>query len=573
MKRSKHVRALPLAVGLVLLIAGHLAAAEPEAESGDEFAGVIEATYRRMYDAPPAEAAEFFHFEREHDRSLIVPALAAVLKEWNAIRPAKPPAGTLPTLLEALAYVGFPPEQPERFDAVDVSDEGERATCKSYEEGWSCAFRKVDGKWLWDGDAQFAIEDGADAKRLADYLGVVGDAVKEVRRARAQSAEAAAEDPARAVDRKVCTALMAKHMTDDSGGRRGPVLPKAAGEERLADGLGRVAGLAITRDGKLAVTGAGSAAMPLRLWNLDVKKFGRALWPAGDVLFDVIQVAFTQDGTRLVALGMSYPTSSVIRAARFGSLGEQGYDAFDARHVVWVFDVKTGRELHRFGADGPLDQSLAISPDGARVAVCGPFLTAAWNLETGKRAFESKTGGAAVSIGADDTLYVQRLNDSLAVIDLKTGKEGRSFPLNDQRGRRPMTTLAIGPAGRAITVATGSGITAYDIATGKEVRHYALPKQSGINRVNSIAVSGDGMQLLGACGLFSLDKEPQDAFMAAIVPADSRRVACLWDARSGQLLETYAGHAKAVSGAVFLAGERQILTSSTDGTLRIWPVP
>jgi WD40 repeat protein len=581
---ARRVRVLPLvALAVLLTVRHHVDAARvAQADREAEFVELIKSTYDRMREGPPEEAAAFFHFTRAEERALIVPRVAAVLRDWNALRPepARPDEdhddedndgrGARPMALE---FVGMPVEPPVQFDEVSVSPDGERASCDTYDEGTVCSFRKVDGKWLWDGDAQFGLEGPESAGPLAKYLTAVGGALAEVQRVRKESPDAAHGDPAIEVDRQVCTAVMAKHLTDLA--TPNPPLPKAVAEaERLADGVGRISGLAVTRDGKLAATGAVSAAVPLRLWNLDAKTFDRALVPSKDVLFDVTQVAFTPDGSQLVGVGTSWSAGSVLRSASEGSLDERGYEVLDPAHVVWVFDVATGREVHRFELRDALDQSLAVSPDGTSIGVCGPFFTAVFDLRTGNTRFQSRpAGGSAVALGAEDTLYVQRLGDTVDVIDLKTGKEVRSFPLDQQRARRPMTTLAIGPSGRTLAVATMTGVTAYEIATGREFRHYALPPVGGLNRVNAITISGDGTKVLGACGLFSLDKGPLSPFVAAIVPADPSRVACLWDAKDARLIKAYVGHAKAVSGAVFLPGERQILTSSTDGTLRIWPVP
>jgi len=52
--------------------------------------------------------------------------------------------------------------------------------------------------------------------------------------------------------------------------------------------------------------------------------------------------------------------------------------------------------------------------------------------------------------------------------------------------------------------------------------------------------------------------------------ADSGGVALLWDIRSGQLIQTFQGHIKKISGLSFSANGFQAASSSLDNTVKIW---
>lgn len=72
-------------------------------------------------------------------------------------------------------------------------------------------------------------------------------------------------------------------------------------------------------------------------------------------------LAFTPDGKHLIAAGRGKP--------------------------LVVFDADTGRKLRELGKDDPQYRDLrgfAISPDGKRVARCGPNVVFVWELQTGR---------------------------------------------------------------------------------------------------------------------------------------------------------------------------------------------
>ena len=107
------------------------------------------------------------------------------------------------------------------------------------------------------------------------------------------------------------------------------------------------------------------------------------------------------------------------------------------------------------------------------------------------------------------------------------------------------------------------------MSDGKSIRQFMLPGAlGGFNRVNTLAFSRDGGSLLATTGLYTLDdgKQPQ---LIRLSPA---RLVCLWDLAAGRLTHRFEGHAAAVCGAAFLEDESAVVSGSTDGTIRVWPL-
>jgi WD domain, G-beta repeat len=57
-----------------------------------------------------------------------------------------------------------------------------------------------------------------------------------------------------------------------------------------------------------------------------------------------------------------------------------------------------------------------------------------------------------------------------------------------------------------------------------------------------------------------------------IVTASGDTTARVWDAESGQLVQTFKGHSNWVFSAAFTAGDKHVVTASRDKTVRIWDV-
>ncbi len=232
---------------------------------------------------------------------------------------------------------------------------------------------------------------------------------------------------------------------------------------------------------------------------------------------------------------------------------------------VALYDVNTGRKGTVFGTGTPGTngaQFLAVSPDGRTLATAGASSQnkniELWDMATGQK--RGRLAGRA-----DATYAVAFSGDGKNIL---TAGQGETLKLWDVTGGalRPFkglslfasTGLAFSPDGKFI--AAGSGyldktITLREVASGREAVKIA---GHPANWVRSLAYSPDGAQLATLC----LDQNDKSVK--------------LWDTRTGQLVQTLAGHTSASFNLVYVLGGKVLVSGGNDmaqpfdASLRFW---
>jgi WD40 repeat protein len=192
--------------------------------------------------------------------------------------------------------------------------------------------------------------------------------------------------------------------------------------------------------------------------------------------------------------------------------------------AVFVFDIRSGRELLSLGCQGGSGRKLACSPDGALLASFadeGPLYV--WNVRRGKVRFrippsaEDGKGPRTLTFAPDKRSLVWHDGVNARLIDLATGKprpalarlrkaraavlaaEGRTLVVIDQTGELSLwdlrtgkrlrvlgkkwpnpQCLALSPDGKTLAAgghqpAKGAGIALIDPATGRQRHWLKLP--------------------------------------------------------------------------------------------------
>jgi WD40 repeat protein len=234
-------------------------------------------------------------------------------------------------------------------------------------------------------------------------------------------------------------------------------------------------------------------------------------------------------------------------------------------------------------------ESVTWSPNGKQLATASEDGTVkVWEAGGGKQVF-TLTGHtnyvSSVAWSPDGNWLVTGSHDDTArVWDAHNGKELRS--LNGHTAR--VLSVAWNPDGRR--VATGSedrSVKVWDALAGREL----LTLLGHIDRVWGVTWCQDGKKLAAvasgrhehtavvwdvATGLRLLTLPLSSAFSVACSP-DGQRLATgsgsqalVWDVRSGQKLNTFAGHGGSVSSIAWSQDGARLATGSEDRTAKVW---
>jgi eukaryotic-like serine/threonine-protein kinase len=234
--------------------------------------------------------------------------------------------------------------------------------------------------------------------------------------------------------------------------------------------------------------------------------------------------------------------------------------------------------------------SVAYSPDGKRLATTslgtgdgtGPTLTV-WDAQAGAKLFSHTGihGQSTVTFSPDG----KRVASNGKIWDAETGQELLSLSR-----RNPFSRMAFSPDGKRVaTGSLGDGqIAIWDAQTGERL----LPLEGSSSQIRGMAFSPDGKRL--ACASAGKTVKLWDAesgqllqtlqlahnFLGFAFSPDGKRLASasddktvkLWDALSGNEIRTLRGHTSIVFNVAFSPDGKRLASASDDSTVKVWDV-
>lgn len=308
-------------------------------------------------------------------------------------------------------------------------------------------------------------------------------------------------------------------------------------------GFGSLNALTMSPDGKQMVTVGSRGAF---LWDLSTGQVVRSF--AQDVA-PLYAVAFSADGKKVVTGG----SDSVAR----------------------LWDPATGQMLNTFTGHSNRVAAVAISPDGTKVLTGSWDVTARlWDATTGQflRAFIGHANGVTcVAFSPDGSKVLTGSSDCTARLwDSTTGGFIRTFvpPTNSTRvGDTYVSSVAFSADGtRVLTgIATHSNVPSaqngaqlWDATTGQLLQTFADTFAFGAANVNAVAFSPDGTKVVTGGGTDGFDT------------AELHNQARLWDAASGQVLQTFVSDAYGVTAVAFSPDGSRVLTGASGNLIHLW---
>jgi WD40 repeat protein len=340
-------------------------------------------------------------------------------------------------------------------------------------------------------------------------------------------------------------------------------------------------------DGKYVATA--SYDKTVKIWDWTT---GQILHDFSDADFRAFGAFYSPDGKK-IAVSYEDPTvriydvetgkivqllaghSANVRTATFSADGQYIVTAsYDNTARVWQAD--TGKlYMTLYGHSNTVAQAV-FSPDGQYI-LTGSYdgTIKIWNarLESSRLSyFDPKNSGAVYSaaLSPNDKLLVTTQADNTAKIwDAQTRQLQQTL-----KGHRDRVNAAsFSPDAKMVATASDDGtVKVWNSANGQLIRTLVVNQPQDTNKisVNSSTGKSEVTTTYSIGGVNAVAFSADGKYLAT---GSDDGLAKIWDANTGQLLQTLSGHSQQINSVAFSPTDKQILlTASNDNTARLWDI-
>jgi WD40 repeat protein len=235
-----------------------------------------------------------------------------------------------------------------------------------------------------------------------------------------------------------------------------------------------------------------------------------------------------------------------------------------------LWNVQTGEEVESFDINV---WSLALSPDGTCIAAgC-----AGKNIHTDGRdgSYNIRVINLELAARIPHT-YVPPGGGGIKLL------KGEVWPSPFEGHKKDVESVGYSPDGKLIASCSHDRtVRVWDVLTG-ERRTFSID----FDQIFSIAFSPDGTQIAANRELINLStggitRLGDNLVMSWAFSADGRFIASgtyypvgcqIWDASTHQSIVQLIGHTDSVHSVAFFLNDKQIISASWDGTIRVWDI-